>query len=283
MNFAALNLLLMAGVAFGQIWPLDMKEDCVDDQCNGPKEEILPLVDKSFRQKRDSDKDFKESWTKGQHNCKKGNEVGLNESIALYVYTYSGVKNLNIHKDFNVATRTGKEDYKAGTYQWYFFHYWLTKALQALKKHQTRCLTTYRGVNGQFTDESTQIRFGAFTSTSTDQNVAKGYGTISCFETYTCYGANIVEYSADKREKEVLIPPYETFEIAEVLQRSDKPDLWCETVYVLKSNGNVLKSNVNVLTTNGTKNQSLCVASVCLIIMLAMTMIMTMSYTEILL
>lgn len=270
------RVLTSQHVLLHQKWPLDMKEDCVDDQCTGSKEEILPLVDKSFRQKRDSDKDFKESWTEGQHNCKKGNEVGLNESIALYVYTYSGVRHLSIHKDFNVATRTGKGDYKAGTYQWYFFHYWLTKALQALKEHQTSCLTTYRGVNGEFTVESTKIRFGAFTSTSTDKNVAKGYGTISCFETYTCYGANIVEYSADKSEKEVLIPPYETFEIAEVLQRRHKPDLWCKTVYLLKSSMNVLESNGNVLTTSGTKNQSLCVASVCLIIMLAMTIIMTM-------
>ncbi|KAL1278833.1 hypothetical protein QQF64_025506 [Cirrhinus molitorella] len=38
-------------------------------------------------------------------------------------------------------------------------------------------------------------------------------------------------------EKEVLIPPYEKFKVTAVKTRKDQKDLWCDTVYELKSSG----------------------------------------------
>ncbi|CAM4334445.1 unnamed protein product [Leuciscus chuanchicus] len=45
------------------------------------------------------------------------------------------------------------------------------------------------------------------------------------------------EYSKLPREKEVLIPPYEKFKVTAVMTRSEQKDLWCETVFTLKSSG----------------------------------------------
>ncbi|KAK2916858.1 hypothetical protein Q8A67_001232 [Cirrhinus molitorella] len=44
-------------------------------------------------------------------------------------------------------------------------------------------------------------------------------------------------------EKEVLIPPYEKFKVTAVKTRKGQKDLWCETVYELKSSGN--RSDLN--------------------------------------
>lgn len=220
---------------------LDMALESVDDQYNGCRETMLPLVYKSLEQKKNSDMEFKKAWTTAEIQGIHGNELGLNYSIALYLYTHSGNHGPPIYKMFNDATRTGKNDYKSKTYKWYFLYYWLTMAIQDLKKHQTSCLKTYRGTKLDFskTIEGTYIRLGSFASSSPDPDQAVKFGRRSCFEIYTCYGADISQYSATPEEKEVLLPPYEIFNVTQV----SKNDSWCENVYTLKSFN--ARSNLN--------------------------------------
>ncbi|KAG1966965.1 NAD(P)(+)--arginine ADP-ribosyltransferase 2-like [Pimephales promelas] len=85
--------------------------------------------------------------------------------------------------------------------------------------------------------EGTEVRFGSFASSSLDRKVAQGFGTKSCFEIKTCKGVNVIKYSKYPEQKEVLIPPNETFKVTAVKTRKDQKNLWCETVYKLESSG----------------------------------------------
>ncbi|XP_042558789.1 ATP-binding cassette sub-family B member 6-like [Clupea harengus] len=57
-----------------------------------------------------------------------------------------------------------------------------------------------------------------------------------CFEVRTCHGANVSKYSRYPEEKEVLIPPYETFKIKKVIKKGNGQTVMnCDTVYQLES------------------------------------------------
>ncbi|XP_030634885.1 ecto-ADP-ribosyltransferase 5-like [Chanos chanos] len=83
----------------------------------------------------------------------------------------------------------------------------------------------------------TTVRFGRFASSSWDANANVKFGDKTCFIIHTKFGANISKFSVYKQEKEVLIPPYETFRVISVQYRMYNPYLWCEVVYTLKSVG----------------------------------------------
>ncbi|XP_051745770.1 ecto-ADP-ribosyltransferase 5-like, partial [Ctenopharyngodon idella] len=142
------------------------------------------------------------------------------------------------YKDFNEAVRSGKQKYKAKTYEWYTLHFFLTRAIRKLKKIQNECVTTYRRTHSTYVKENvlnTEVRFGSFASSSFDQQVISGFGDKSCFEIYTCFGADLTEYSQHPKMQEVLIPPYETFKVKEIKEKTNKNNLWCDTVYKLES------------------------------------------------
>ncbi|ROL51119.1 Ecto-ADP-ribosyltransferase 4 [Anabarilius grahami] len=71
----------------------------------------------------------------------------------------------------------------------------------------------------------------------------KFFGKVSCFEIYTCEGADVAKYSKLPHEKEVLIPPYEKFKVTHVKTKEEQKDLWCDTVFTLKSSG--IRSDLN--------------------------------------
>ncbi|XP_073704580.1 ecto-ADP-ribosyltransferase 5-like [Garra rufa] len=224
--------------AAGQIFPLDMALNSVDDNYDGCTKEMANLVSTKYLEKEMSNlPEFKKSWQEGEVNAKAPEDnLTRNHSIAIYVYTNSDLK---VYRDFNNAVRSDKDKYKNNAYEWYSLHFLLTDAIQILNKTQSKCFSTYRGTNVEFTKDvlSTTVRFGQFASSSLNRTVTEGYGNVSCFEIKTCEGANLTKYSKFPDEDEVLIPPYETFNVTAVKRREDQKDLWCETVFVLNSTG----------------------------------------------
>ncbi|KAL7870193.1 hypothetical protein SRHO_G00076900 [Serrasalmus rhombeus] len=59
------------------------------------------------------------------------------------------------------------------------------------------------------------MRFSSITSSSFRDDLAQ-FGKSSCFKIKTCFGADISKLSVHPDEKEVLMPPYEKFEVMAV-------------------------------------------------------------------
>lgn len=179
--------------------------------------------------------EFNNAWEEGKRNAL-NNTLKFHNSIAIYLYT--NTHKYSIYPKFNNDTRYGKEKYTARTYKWYSLQFLLTEAIESLREEQNQCFNTFRGTNLIFNGfTSPRIRFGSFTSSSFDLNIAKRFGNKSCFEINTCLGVNVTKYSRLPYEKEVLIPPYEMFKVTDIKTRPFQKDLWCETVFTLKSCG----------------------------------------------
>ncbi|XDV47625.1 hypothetical protein PO909_017206 [Leuciscus waleckii] len=238
-----IEALLFILTALGQdhrasaAYPLDMALDSVDDQYDGCRENMKHrenLAKEMFLN------DFNSDYQEAEKNAKPENNLKKIHSIAIYVYTNN---QSTVFSKFNRAIRTEKKKYKDGNFKWYSLQFLLTEAIQILKKNteatQEKCNTTYRGTTVEFDKDvkNKEVRFGSFTSSSFDKQIAKDFGTKSCFEIYTCEGADVIKYSKIPKQKEVLIPPYEIFKVTDVKTIRDQNDLWCETLYTLKSSG----------------------------------------------
>ncbi|MEQ2229167.1 hypothetical protein ILYODFUR_016169 [Ilyodon furcidens] len=237
--------------------PLDMAPKSVDDMYEGCIDKMAIRVKTEFLEnEKKINKNFALAWKeaekrykkrKPKHGKKPPTTLENEQKMAIYAYTLNNPK---IYAEFNNAVRTQRDQYK-GTFQYHSLHFFLTGALKFLnsrKPKTERCLTGYRRVDKKYNlgDLSKEVRFGAFTSSSMGEypsNEKFGYET--CFEIYTCLGADISLYSKfGESEREVLIPPYEIFKITEIKKRSEDKNLPCEVVLELKSTEKAL-SNLN--------------------------------------
>ncbi|KAK9978442.1 hypothetical protein ABG768_020193 [Culter alburnus] len=221
-----------------QKYPLDMALNSVDDQYVGCRKNMKKLVEtKLLKKELNNSNDFRNAWKISEKNVTRYwnifSTLNKKHKIAIYMYTHP---TFQIYPKFNNDTRNGKQNYRDMTYKWYSLHFLLTDAIQILKKKQNRCFDTFRGTNVKLNGYvSTGIRFGSFTSSSFLRGRAKGFGNVSCFEIHTCEGANVTKYSTLPYEQEVLIPPYEMFNVIAVKKIENQKGLWCQTVFVLNS------------------------------------------------
>uniref|UniRef100_A0A8C1YL13 NAD(P)(+)--arginine ADP-ribosyltransferase n=1 Tax=Cyprinus carpio TaxID=7962 RepID=A0A8C1YL13_CYPCA len=220
----------------GQIFPLDMALNSVDDNYDGRTKEMVNLVKTKYLEK-EMQSNFANAWKHAEKNYKPpGDNLTKNHLIAIYVYTNS---KFEICKDFNNAVRDEKKNYQNKKFKWLSLHFLLTDAIQILKKTQKGCMLTYRRTNVDFNENvlNKEVRFGSFASSSFNHTKTKKFGKKSCFVIYTYEGANLTKYSKYDNEEDELIPPYETFKVTAVKKRKHQKDLWCESVFTLKSSG----------------------------------------------
>uniref|UniRef100_A0AAY5KVI6 NAD(P)(+)--arginine ADP-ribosyltransferase n=1 Tax=Esox lucius TaxID=8010 RepID=A0AAY5KVI6_ESOLU len=208
--------------------------DFLTFDCLLSKNETLKMLKKVKNyyliQERQNDRVFNQAWIAAEDYYNSRNvplgKLSKNNYIALQVYVNAST---NFYKSFNNATRTQKTSYN--TFKYHSLHFFLTDAIRKL--NIKKLLTTFRGTNIRFHVKSLTIRFGQFTSSSESQII---------IETY--FGASIKKYSYLLHEEEVLIPPYEVFDITSVKLKKHIPDLWCEAVYKLQST-KLPKSDLN--------------------------------------
>nr|XP_055037721.1 ecto-ADP-ribosyltransferase 5-like [Misgurnus anguillicaudatus] len=246
---AALILIVTSKVVLGQDdrlavkrqrYPLNMAEDSVDNLYEGCTEKMEKLVETKYLPEEITANisGFGTVWENSENNIP-GPKDNLKRNHLIAISVYTGVI---VYSKFNQDVRTGKQKYKDKTYKWYSLHFWLTQAIQTLKKTEKGCKSTYRGTNVTFDGvNNTEIRFGSFASSSLDRKATIAFGTESCFEIETCHGADVSKYSQFPNQKEVLIPPYETFNITDI--RNGQKGDWCNTVFVLESSG--IRSDLN--------------------------------------
>uniref|UniRef100_A0A8C3R648 NAD(P)(+)--arginine ADP-ribosyltransferase n=1 Tax=Cyanoderma ruficeps TaxID=181631 RepID=A0A8C3R648_9PASS len=219
--------MVMVTVAI-EVIPLDMAWESFDDQyldC-GPAmtAALLALHSSEFQQ----NPLFAQVWVKAVAKWQsQGSHVSplSSPAQAIAVVAYSSK---DVYKEFNTAVREAGRSLQEYRDNFHFkaFHFLLTQALGTLRHAQNaQCRHVFRGVRDvQFEARQNQtIRFGQFTSTSLRKDIAQKYGTDTIFQVYTCHGVDILNFSFYRSNHEVLIPPYETFQVTEVTREGNKP------------------------------------------------------------
>ncbi|XP_050839733.1 erythroblast NAD(P)(+)--arginine ADP-ribosyltransferase-like isoform X2 [Serinus canaria] len=206
---------------------LDMAQDSFDDQyrgCGPAMTAALPALNGSEFQQNPL---FAQAWVKARAKWQsRGSPVSPLSSpaqaIALMAYTMD-----DVYREFNAAVRTAgssSQEYR-DNFHFKTLHFLLTQALVTLRDTQgPQCHNVYWGVHGvRFKAEHGDIvRFGQFTSASQSETTAKDFGNDTVFHVHTCRGVGIREFSNYPGEKEVLISPFETFEVTKVSQEGDR-------------------------------------------------------------
>ncbi|XP_020040350.1 GPI-linked NAD(P)(+)--arginine ADP-ribosyltransferase 1 isoform X1 [Castor canadensis] len=146
--------------------------------------------------------------------------------VALLAYT----ANSPLYKEFNAAVREAGRSRAHYLCHFSFktLHFLLTEAVQLLgrDRRQPQCYQVYRGVHDlhfQTAGPGATVRLGGFASASLQNAAAQQFGEDTFFGIWTCLGASIKDYSFFPEEEEVLIPPFETFQVVNVSRPSQGP------------------------------------------------------------
>lgn len=209
---------------------LDMAPNSFDDQYRGcgrmMKEELQELNRTEFT----NNSVYANAWTiaAAEWRNRRGRvpqtpTLRPEHAIAFLAYTQQGP----LYRAFNVAVREAGRSRGEYLRNFHFkvLHFLLTEALHSLRdtRHH-QCHRVYRGVQGiRFTARSWQsIRFGHFTSASLRYESTQNFGQDTFFSMETCYGVPIRDFSSFPEEEEVLIPPFESFEVTSVTRNGSR-------------------------------------------------------------
>ncbi|KAM6941707.1 ecto-ADP-ribosyltransferase 4-like [Lycodopsis pacificus] len=207
----------------GQTHDLD---DGVDDDCGS---KATAVTDKAIMQKWDTHTNFSQAWSDAEHKAREPAHKYMEKhhSMAIYMYTNSMLQ--PVEQDLEESTGKRQKD----TFEPRSLYLPLSEAVQILKHSQVTCLRTYYRtetlLNLNISEEL--IRFSTFVLGSDGQSFGRD---ASCFQVFTCFGADVTYYSALKLNSQVLIPPYEVFKVTETETDTQR----CKVISTLKSNLN---------------------------------------------
>ncbi|KAF1642898.1 Erythroblast NAD(P)(+)--arginine ADP-ribosyltransferase, partial [Eudyptes chrysocome] len=209
---------------------LDMAPDSFDDQYQGCSRTMEEKLQELNRTEFANNSIYAEAWThaatewrKWQGRVPQLQVLRPEQEIALLAYTWNGSRSGPLHKPFNKAVCTAGRS--LDTFHFKALHFLLTKALHALQDALPRCCyCVYRGIEGiRFTAQPGQsMRFGYFASSSFLKKNAERFGLDTIFSVETCYGVPIRDFSFFPNEEEVLIPPFEIFNVTNVARDGNR-------------------------------------------------------------
>ncbi|KAM6287934.1 GPI-linked NAD(P)(+)--arginine ADP-ribosyltransferase 1 isoform 1-T1 [Spheniscus humboldti] len=209
---------------------LDMAPTSFDDQYRGCSRMMEEELEELNRTEFANNSVYTKAWTLAatEWRNRQGHVPQLpvlrpEQEVALLAYTLSN----SLYQTFNAAVREAGHSRREylGAFHFKALHFLLTKALHALQDTQPRrCHHVYRGIQGiRFTARHGQsVRFGHFTSASLQKEIAQRFGQDTFFLVETCYGVPIRDFSFFPKEEEVLIPPFEIFEVTDVAHDGDR-------------------------------------------------------------
>uniref|UniRef100_A0ACB8FFV1 Uncharacterized protein n=1 Tax=Sphaerodactylus townsendi TaxID=933632 RepID=A0ACB8FFV1_9SAUR len=187
-----------------------------DDQYKGCEDKMAANLKELNRTEFDNNRIFAKAWQLAEREISLSPPAGLKQEYAIALAAYT-IQQPNLYEVFNKAvTEAGKNtDYYLNSFHFKTFHFLLTRAIQVLgAKAAPKCYSVYRGVKKFLVPGgSKMIRFGHFTSSSLKREVALQFGEDTFFTIETCRGVSIKAISFYPEEDEVLIPPYEKFEV----------------------------------------------------------------------
>ncbi|XP_071274269.1 erythroblast NAD(P)(+)--arginine ADP-ribosyltransferase-like [Agelaius tricolor] len=234
----ALLAMAMATTAVDVI-PLDMAPDSFDDQyqgCGPAMTEALPALNSSeFEQ----NKEFAEVWVKAAAEWQSWDppESPLSPDQATAIMALL----MTDHTKFNDALREAghsRQEYR-DNFHFKTLHFLLTDALATLRDAQKgQCRDVFLNVSGTCykAQRGDTVRFGHFMLLLPSNQTGECPGE-TMLEVHTCQGVEIQSFTKHPEEKVVLIPPFETFNVAQYTQEGNK------TQIQLQSNGTYSKYN----------------------------------------
>ncbi|XP_059706426.1 erythroblast NAD(P)(+)--arginine ADP-ribosyltransferase-like [Haemorhous mexicanus] len=223
----ALLAMSMATAIAIKVVPLDMARDSFDDQYRGCAPAMMAALPSLYGIEYQKNPNFARGWVKAQAEWRKrGSHVSPlaspAQAVAVMAYTMK-----YFYREFNAAVRAAgrsRQEYR-NNFHFKMMHFLLTQALVKLRHAQNKqCHRVFRGVRDVHFQarRGQRVRFGQFTSTSLSKKVVQHYGTDTVFEVHTCHGVDIQAFSYDPNNREVLIPPFETFKVTKVTQNGKK-------------------------------------------------------------
>uniref|UniRef100_F7DR71 NAD(P)(+)--arginine ADP-ribosyltransferase n=1 Tax=Equus caballus TaxID=9796 RepID=F7DR71_HORSE len=229
---------------FSKETPLDMAPASFDDQYVGCAAAMMAALPDLNYTEFQANKVYADGWALASSQWRErqawGPEWGLSPTrlpppppgfrdehgVALLAYT----ANSPLHKEFNAAVREAGRTRAHYLHHFSFktLHFLLTEALQLLSRRQRspRCHQVFRGVHGlrfQPAGPGATVRLGGFASASLQNVAAQQFGEDTFFGIWTCLGAPIKGYSFFPGEEEVLIPPFETFQVINASRPAQGP------------------------------------------------------------
>ncbi|NXX19881.1 NARE ribosyltransferase, partial [Podargus strigoides] len=239
MEHLALGLVLLAGTLTASSpphrqahttvteLPMDMALASFDDRYRGcgrlMEQELAELNRTEFASNDIYAKAWSEAtkqWQSQQGRVPRPRALRPELAVALLAYSMHD----GLYHRFNEAVRRAGRSRREylGTFHFKALHFLLTEAVRVLRDTRSpRCHHVYRGIESvRFTARLRQaVRFGQFTSTSSREEEAKKFGEDTFFWVETCYGVPIGDFSYYANEEEVLIPPFETFEVTNITRK----------------------------------------------------------------
>uniref|UniRef100_A0A669PZ06 NAD(P)(+)--arginine ADP-ribosyltransferase n=1 Tax=Phasianus colchicus TaxID=9054 RepID=A0A669PZ06_PHACC len=192
---------------------MDMAPNSCDDQyqgCVNLMEAELPELNRTEFNNEDFAEGWRfaiKEWQKRWGRTARQPPLCCDQGLALMAYTTQ----MDLYEVFNRATREGgrSQQHYLSSYPFKTLHFLLIRALHTLRRSQPqRCFQV--------------VHFGQFSSSSFNQVVAKSFGQDTFFSVETCYGVPIKEFSTFPTEDEVLIPPFEQFEVTNITYDGDR-------------------------------------------------------------
>ncbi|XP_032386269.1 ecto-ADP-ribosyltransferase 5 isoform X1 [Etheostoma spectabile] len=205
----------------------DLKGDTYDE-C---RSKATVVTDKAMMQKWDTSTNFSQPWSNAEKKAKESAHKYMEKHHSVALYLYTNIMLQPVKQNIEIPERGRKQLKK--TFEPHSLYFFLSEAIQILKHSQVTCLqTNYRTETLLHLNISNKlIRFNTFTLGSDGWNFTRN---ATCFEVYTCFGADITLYSALKPNRQVLIPPYEVFKVTDTETNAQR----CKVVFRLKSNLN---------------------------------------------
>ncbi|XP_059193197.1 T-cell ecto-ADP-ribosyltransferase 1-like [Centropristis striata] len=225
------GLLLFVVIYLTLSWQDISEEDLTPDLNDDCRAKASVVTDKAIVQKWDTSMNFSQAWSNAEQKAREPAHKYIEKHHSAAIYMYTEIMLPLAKKSLENADRSGKR--LKETFEHRSLYRSLSEAIQILKHSQVTCHSTHYRTE-TFLHLSTTInliRFSTFILGSDGWNFTRN---ASCFEVYTCFGADITHYSALKLNSQVLIPPYEVFKVTDTETHSQR----CKVVYRLKSNLN---------------------------------------------
>ncbi|XP_006888539.1 PREDICTED: ecto-ADP-ribosyltransferase 4 [Elephantulus edwardii] len=228
----------------------DLAPGSFDDRYQGCSKQVMEKLNQGdyFTNELKSRKGYSNSWHRAHLTWLSQaktlpKDMTTAHAVAIVLYTL----NSNISSDFINATRSaGRSTWQYNhSFHFKYLHYYLTSAIQLLRqeiarKNGTRCYKAYHGAEDAYfkAHPGAVIRFGQFLSASLLREKTQTFGNQTVFAISTCLGVPVEDFSL---RKEILVPPYELFEVVNI---SNHPrGSWLE----LQSAGNLSTYNCQLL------------------------------------